>query len=279
MDNAEQWLAQLPPDLGAQRALLVGLLGWCQCTPLAQWFMVGCSLTRGNADWMSDLDVAIGVDEDRLSDAVALLREEMARLGELVACFDHKLAALATPHRRIFAQFADRSQVDLVVLPVDEARFPDGVALYDPEGRVDISPGNAFHPDNNVLARWSALAWAALADVGKYLRRGSAWEAHDRLEEARAGFWRLLAAADGVPQPEYGITSLLDARPAPAIHDEVATTTAGTDIAEILRASSRLARLLADVEMRLQTQEGCVFLEEFGRFVARDLAALAQYEP
>jgi len=28
---------------------------------------------------------------------------------------------------------------------------------------------------------WTFLAWIALADTGKYLRRGSTWEAHHRL--------------------------------------------------------------------------------------------------
>ena len=191
MADAEEWLAQLPPELSAQRALLQGLLEWCRRQSLAQWFLVGCSLTRGNADWMSDLDVAIGVPEDKLAEAVALLKEEMRNLGDLVDCFDHRIPALASPHRRLFAQYADRSQVDLVVVPATAATFPDGVALYDHDGQVDISSAHAFQAGPDDVARWSALAWAALADLGKYLRRASPWEAHDRLEEARAAFGAL----------------------------------------------------------------------------------------
>jgi len=59
-------------------------------------------------------------------------------LGDLVESFQHKIPGLTTAHERIFAQYADRCQVDLVVFresePVGSVR--DLVVLYDPQSRV-----------------------------------------------------------------------------------------------------------------------------------------------
>lgn len=275
MVSADEWIAGLPPELAAQKALLVGLLEWCRSTPLARLFMVGCSLARGNADWMSDLDVGIGVDDDGLDQAVALLKQEMSRLGPLVECFDHRLAGVAAPHRRIFAQYADRSQVDLVVEPASTAHFSPGVVLYDPEERSSTVTAKGFRAGPEDVARWAALAWTALADVGKYVRRGSAWEAHGRVEEARAHFWRLLAVAEGIAQPEYGITSLLDAQPGPPLPEQVAATATGTDLSGIVAAATVLGRLLDDVQGRLRAQASYVFPDALGVFVVGDLRALS----
>jgi hypothetical protein len=274
MGSGEEWVDRLPAELAAQKALLSGLLEWCRCTPLARFFMVGCSLARGNADWMSDVDVGIGVDDDALDQAVALLKDEMAHLGPLVECFDHRIAGVASPHRRIFAQYADRSQVDLVVQPASQARFSPGTVLYDPEGRAGPVTAGGFQAGPEDVARWAALAWAALADVGKYGRRGSAWEAHGRVEEARAHFWRLLAVAEGVAEPEYGITSLLDAQPRPRLPGQVAATVAGPDLQEVIAAATALGRLLEEVQGRLRAQGDYVFPSALAAFVLSDLEAL-----
>lgn len=82
-----------------------------------------------------------------------------------------------------------------------------------------------------------------LLDAGKYLRRGSAWEAHQRLEEARAIVWKLAAVAQRVPFPEYGITALLDVNP-PVLPDAVAETAVGVGAAEVGAAMRRCAELL-----------------------------------
>ena len=60
-------------------------------------------------------------------------------------------------------------------------------------------------------ALWAGWAWMRLYDVDKYLRRGSHWEALLKLEEARALLLRHHAATTDVPDPEFGITSLVDA--------------------------------------------------------------------
>jgi hypothetical protein len=40
-----------------------GLSTGCEHDPDARWLVVGCSLARGNADRLSDLDVAMGVTD------------------------------------------------------------------------------------------------------------------------------------------------------------------------------------------------------------------------
>ena len=77
---------------------------------------------------------------------------------------------------------------------------------------------------------WAFNGWACLADVGKYLRRGSAWEALERLHQARAEYWRLLATSHEVPNPQYGITSLLDFAP-DQVPARLALTTSDVDLA------------------------------------------------
>jgi hypothetical protein len=117
-------------------------------------------------------------------------------------------------HERIFAQFADRSQVDLVLFPasVPGGSVPNVVVLYDPDERLmiaaerkPVTPGQ--------IREWAFGGWCALADLGKYLRRGSTWEALARLNEARAQLWQLWAVTLGVPDPQYGLTSILDFAP------------------------------------------------------------------
>ena len=55
------WLADLPGDLAAQRRVMSGLLGWSAATTLVTSLSVGCSLGRGAADALSDIDAALGL--------------------------------------------------------------------------------------------------------------------------------------------------------------------------------------------------------------------------
>jgi hypothetical protein len=97
--------------------------------------VLGCSLARGAGDWLSDIDAAVGVVDEQLPGALPRARSAVDGLGELVESFHHQLPGLALTHERIFAQYADRSQLDLVVYPapVFVASIPDVVVLYDPE--------------------------------------------------------------------------------------------------------------------------------------------------
>ena len=56
------WLAALPDELAAQRRVMAGLVDRCEAWPLVTSLLVGCSLGRGAADALSDIDAALGVD-------------------------------------------------------------------------------------------------------------------------------------------------------------------------------------------------------------------------
>jgi hypothetical protein len=219
---------------------------------------------------MSDLDVAMGVADGQVDEVARRFVRSAADFGDLVECFDHRLATVAPPHRRVFAQYADRTQIDLVVADASNNNLQGTVVLYDPDGLVTARTSPAAPAD--VAWTWACLAWEALANLGKYLRRRSPWEAYDRLEAARNHLWQLWALAETVPEPEYGITSVVDAEGAPSFPAGIEQTLAGLDLAEILEAASRLAVLLTDLQDLLKAR-GARVPEAFGRFVTEDLKA------
>jgi hypothetical protein len=86
------------------------------------------------------------------------------------------------------------------------------VALHDPDGHLarPFTP-RSLQAGPAEVREWAFLGWVALADLAKYLRRASPWEALVRLNSARDHAWRLWAAAHGVAYPGVGLTSVLDA--------------------------------------------------------------------
>jgi hypothetical protein len=269
--DVASWLDSLPPGLNQQRRLLEELIDWCEHDPDARWLGVGCSMARGNADPLSDLDVAMGVTDGQVEVVAYRFAEAASHLGELVECFDHRLADVAFPHRRVFAQFADRTQLDLFIVGASNSNAPGTVTLYDPGNMVTKRDGPP--PDLAGAAwTWACLGWEALANLGKYLRRGSRWEAYDHLQVARGHFWQLWALAEMAPEPQYGVTSVLDAvAPLPA---GVESTVACLEPSDLLEAGSHLVALLSELQARLSRDRGYRFPEHLGRFVGEDLRAL-----
>ena len=297
--DERRWIDELPANLAGQRALLDGLLALCHENAEIKWFVIGCSLARGAADEMSDLDIAMGLgpaqeevgngdahdgDDDGDDDddegkwdfgaSLGTVRASVEGLGELVDGFAHQLPGLTAEHTRVFAQYADRCQVDLVLVPAKAlAKFPaTTVVLYDPEGRISAAP-EPPQPDAEQLREWAFHAWCALANLGKYLRRGSLWESLEQLHEARTHAWRLAAAADEVPDPQYGLTSYLDFAP-DRIPADLPATVADLDAARLLEAARRLGRLLAKVGQTLPHDARERQPWAMAEFVARDLDAL-----
>lgn len=272
--DGRSWIEQLPAELQPQKDLLSGMLALCRSDPEIAWLLIGCSLGRGVADWMSDLDVAMGVRDESFDSSVVRILSAVPGLGELVDCFDHRMAGVAIRHRRIFAQFKDRSQIDLMLIPtsVGHAGVPNSILLYGPEEEPE-DPALAAPVPSGTVREWAFLAWAALADLGKYLRRRSPWEARMRLEEARVQLWRLLALADHVPDPQYGLTSILDFAPQGS-SDGVEDTLADLDSLRLLRAGRNLAQRLNRVADRLSPEQGSQLPGAMARYVTQDLADL-----
>jgi len=264
------WLAALPVELDRQRRLLHRLVDFSQAVPLVTSLSVGCSLGRGAADALSDVDAALGVavapggsGAQQVTAVEQALVDALPGHGPLVDVLRHRVGPPDRFIRRVFAQFDDGLQLDVAVLAEPEVRrgraAPDFVSLY----RSPTPPGSAaaaviadgpaaggFPSADEVTAdqvrEWAFLGWCALADTGKYLHRGSPWEAHNRLHEARHHIWALWAAATGALHPWHGLTQVLDHDPRD-LPPGIETTVTGLDPQDLRRAARAAADVLTHV--------------------------------
>ena len=267
------WLAALPDELAAQRHVMAGLVDRCEAWPTAMSLLVGCSLGRGAADALSDIDCALGVDAPpgeagagRIATAEAAVTAVLPELGTLVDVLRHRTAPAGQHVRRIFAQFADGTQLDLAVVAETEieARLrnggaPDFIPLYrapgprgfrEPDsptaggGRPSGSnPPDAYAVTGDQVREWAFHGWCALIDADKYLLRGSLWEAHGRLHEARHYIWALWAAAQGAMYPWHGLSQVLDHDPG-NLPPGIESTVAGLDAPGLRQAARASAKVL-----------------------------------
>lgn len=271
------WIDDLPPELAGQQALLRGLLALCDADDRISWLVIGCSLARGAGDRLSDLDMAMGIRDEDFEAARPDLRRAVDGLGELVESYYHQLPGLAQAHERIFAQFADRSQVDLVLFPasVPGGSVPDVVVLYDPDDRL-VTAAERKPVTSGQVREWAFGGWCALADLGKYLRRGSTWEALARLNEARAQLWQLWAVTLDVPDPQYGLTSILDFAPG-QVPASFEGTVADLDPGRLLDAARRVAALLHEAGERLPDDQRAVLPGAMARYITGDLEQIRSH--
>jgi hypothetical protein len=266
--GGRDWLAGLPGELSAQRRLMEWLLDYSKATPSVTAMLVGCSIGRGAADALSDIDSALAVRADPGEAGAAQVQAVEAGLvaalpgfAPVVDVLQHRYGPADRFIRRIFAQFADRTQLDLTLMADAEIRRgsrvrPDTVWLYDtayqPAPAAAADSGTADGPDpgyavtGEQVREWAFLGWCALIDMDKYLRRGSLWEAHTRLQHARDQIWALWAAATGALYPWYGLTQVLDNDPG-NLPPGIEATVAGLDAADLLRAARASAALLTEV--------------------------------
>ena len=135
----------------------------------------------------------------------------------------------------------------------------------------------ALHPEPDEVRVWACQAWEALANVGKYVRRSSSWEALDQLHGARTDLFLFWALAESVPQARYGLTAPIDAgaRMPPAIEKSVA----GPHRGEVLVAARHLAENLTDLQMVLSGDDLYELPQEFAAFVVADLARATASAP
>ena len=270
------WLAALPDALAAQRRIMTGLADRCEAWPLATSLLVGCSLGRGAADALSDIDAALGIDAgpgeagaERVGTAEEMVVAALPELGQLVDVLRHRTGPAGQWVRRVFAQFADGTQLDLAVVAQAEIEArrrhggaPDFIPLYqvaappaveEPAAQAPASgsaPGGeplaAYAVSGDQVREWAFLGWCALIDSDKYLRRGSLWEAHSRLHEARHRIWALWGAAHGALYPWHGLSQVLDHDPG-NLPPGIESTVAGLDAADLRRAARSSAGILATV--------------------------------
>ncbi len=268
-----RWIEELPDDLSAQGRLLDGLLEVCERDAALSWLVIGCSLARAAADHLSDLDLAMGVEGDEPATAADRVRQAVVGLADPVESLIHRLPGVAVDHERLFVQFEDRTQIDLVVVPAAASSLSaQTVVLYDPDGRVNVAD-RLPSVTSATQREWAFLACCALVDVGKYLRRESVWEAFGRLNAARDELWKLVAVTLGVPDAQYGITSALDFA-ADRVPVAMASTIASLGLTSIATAARNLAALLAEIGRRLPSEAQAVFPARMLDYVTADLASL-----
>jgi hypothetical protein len=267
---AREWLAALPPQLRAQRQIMARLLDLCLAQPAARVFLVGCSIGRGAADELSDVDCFVGSTPDGVDDVLAGVRGALPEMGDLVEVLEYPYRELT----RIVGQFSGCVQVDLVVGPAHAGRAPDEVVLFDPDGRMTSDRVvSADIVTAELVREWAFLGWEALANMAKYLRRGSLWEALARLDHARDRIWALWGAAHRVRYPVFGLSQVLDADPGD-LPDGIEATVAGLDAAALRAAALASCRVLERVSALAAQVHG-------GRLpdaMARHVTALLQAE-
>ena len=249
-DQVSAWLDDLNRRLPLHGEVLRQLRDGARLDARVVQVSVGCSIARGTADEFSDIDCELSLSEEAWPSGLELVEPLVRSCGDVVELLHHQWPGAGTGEsRRTAVVYASGVQLDLMVWPVSAwsgMRPPNTVVLYAtcPVFTRPWDPGGALASDAR-LREWRFLGWWALLDADKYLRRGSFWEARQRLEQARTVVWQLSAAAQGVPFPEYGITSLLDAAGA-RLPDAAETTAALNDIPGLRAAVSRCADLLAD---------------------------------
>jgi len=287
MEQGRAWIDGLPDELAGQRAIMHRLLAVSEADPDVCWLAIGCSVARGAGDRMSDLDMGIGVREEAFAAARDRIRTAADGLGDLVESYHHQLPGVPPPHERVFAQYADGCQLDLVILPavLPGGPLPRTVMLYDRDGQfadgvagaADRGPaasdGPAPGPEAGQLREWAFGGWCALADLAKYVRRGSVWEALDRLHEARTQLWRLHAAASGIADPQYGLTSVLDFAP-DDIPGGIGETVAGLSLPSLLAAARQVARLLTATGKRLPAEAQAALPQSMATYVTQLLDSI-----
>jgi hypothetical protein len=261
--EAREWLAALPAELHAQRRIMERLLNLCLEELAARLFLVGCSIGRGAADSLSDVDCFLGSTEDGADQVIAAVDKALPEMGELVEVLHHPYRGLT----RIVGQFSGTVQLDLVVAPAHRGRAPDEVILYDPDGRATtdrIPDADIVTPER--VREWTFLGWMALANVVKYLRRGSLWEALDQVNEARDRIWALWAAARKACSPLFGLTQVLDRDPSD-LPEGIEATVADLDPARLHAAAVASGAILQQVSELASQVHGGTLPDAFARHV------------
>ena len=139
--NAEDWLGSLPAVLSPQRAVIARLLEHARTDERVRLFVVGCSIGRGAADRLSDVDALVGVQERTFDDMARSSAELVRAGGEVLDIFQQIIPPTSPDGRRsqhTYAHYIDGVELDLALAIVRESQQPrpDWVVLYDPDETV-----------------------------------------------------------------------------------------------------------------------------------------------
>jgi hypothetical protein len=292
------WLSALPKELAAQRRVMARLADLCETWPSVMSLLIGCSLGRGAADALSDIDAALGIDAppgaagaETIDTAEAMVAASLSEMGTVVDVLRDRVGPESQHVRRIFAQFADGVQLDLAVVAeagIETRRraggAPDFVPLYQaqprsaehdddaPTGTASGSePSAAYAVTGEQVREWAFQGWVMLIDADKYLRRGSLWEAHSRLHEARHYIWVLWAASNGAMYPWHGLSQVLDHDPG-NLPPGIESTVAGLDAPGLRGAARASAEVLATVSQAAACRHPADLPAAMAAYVTRALS-------
>ena len=246
-EDAERWLRSLPKELAPHREVMLALMREAERDPAIRVLVVGCSLGRGAADELSDVDAMYAVVDSAWRDAVSESAGVVRRVGDVIDMHQQIIEPAnreLAPYQHTFAQYASGVQLDLVVAVARDrqAPRPDRVVLYDPDERI-VGEAKASAATEDQVRRWMHVALVHLSACAKYLTRGSLWEANAQLDAARAELWRLWAVAERIADPQYGLTAVLDAADAP-MPENIEATVAGLDRRALRSAAMSCAEIL-----------------------------------
>jgi len=246
-EHAERWLRSLPIELAPHREVMLGLMREAERDPGIRVLVVGCSLGRGAADELSDVDAMYAVIDTAWRDTVRDSAAVVRRVGDVIDMHQQIIEPTdrgLPAYQHTFAQYASGVQLDLVVAVARErqAPRPDWIVLYDPDERIAGEAKTSAATETQVR-QWMHVALVHLSACAKYLTRGSLWEANAQLDAARGELWRLWAVAERIADPQYGLTAVLDAPDAP-MPENIEATVAGLDRRALRSAAMACGELL-----------------------------------
>lgn len=271
------WIDSLPAELAGQREVLRRLLAAIERDSRWRWLELACSVAAGRGDTLSDLDLGLGVDPAAWPEVLAGVPALVGGLGEVIDLLRHRIPEWGdAEHQRTFVQYANGVQLDLVVVPARQAvgTVPGAVMLYDATGlRAGVAEPSVMRANSDTIREWIFLGWTALADLDKYLRRGSLWEAMERLQQARLQVWRLWAVLHGVDYPVFGLTSVLD-HPEVGSPPGIERTVAMLDGDDLRRAALACAQLLEQTGQSAAAMGPTELPLAFARYVRTKLESI-----
>ncbi len=242
LSDAREWVRSLPAVVALQAAALLRLLDAVDADQRIRAFSVVGSVAQGRADELSDLDTRVWVADDEFDSILAHLPSLARTVG---VPLDILFETPGSPF--LFIQYVDGVQLELLAVrasEVDEG-VSGQVVLLDRDGLLD-DPSEPAPPWG--IGLWLGWAWMRLYDLDKYLRRGEVWRAFFQLQEVRNLLLRHHAAASGIPEPELGLTSILNFNG--SVPSRLGETVAELDAADLRRAARACAELLASYERR-----------------------------
>jgi hypothetical protein len=237
----------LPNELAPHREVILGLMREAERDPGIRVLVVGCSIGRGAADELSDVDAMYAVVDTAWNDVLRDSARAVRRVGDVIDMHQQIIDPAnreLPPYQHTFAQYASGVQLDLVVALARErqAPRPDWIVLYDPDERI-VGEAKSSAATEEHVRQWMHIALVHLSMCAKYLTRGSLWEANAQLDAARAELWRLWAVAERIADPQYGLTAVLDAPDAP-MPENIEATVAGLDRRALRSAAMSCGELL-----------------------------------